>query len=603
MKKQILCLAFSCLCGLSLTSQTIKGVDVSSYEGNINWAQVKAAGYTFAFAKATEGISTTDAYFVGNQVNGKAAGMYMGAYHFGRPEANSAVAEANHFLSVAGPYIKSCNLPPVLDVEDPPGGPGLSTYFTSAQLTSWIQTWMTTVQNATGIAPMIYIGPSNASYVNSSLNTYGLWIDDYNSSPTAPPPNIGVWTKWTFKQYSWVGTVPGISGSANVDLDVFNSTTNQFNSLVACNAVMADFTSDVTSVCAGSAVNFTDKSTSTATLSGWKWTFAGGTPATSTAQNPTVTYNTPGTYSVKEVVTSSAGSDSITYSTYIHVAVAGTLPLVEGFQSASFPPAGWYLNLPNTFDSTWHLCSSLGNNSTQSMFFSGNCGKTGNITGQRQQIRTPNYNFSNSTKPAMWFDVAYEPSKVPTYSDTLAVYYSTDCGGTWIPVYIKGGMTLSTTGSTTGAGTDTAGSHGKGCFIPPNSSAWRTDSISLSAISGKPNVMFSFENRSGWGNIMYLDNINITANLSTGIRVLTHAPELKIYPNPNTGTFSVAFSEPLSGKAKLIVYDLLGQELYNALLTETNTEVKLNTKPGIYLYKVLDGSAEHVLGSGKVVVE
>jgi GH25 family lysozyme M1 (1,4-beta-N-acetylmuramidase) len=98
-------------------------VDVSFYEGTINWAQVKAGGYTFAFAKATKGTTITDSYFVSNQINGNAAGMVMGAYHFGRPENNSATAEANYFLSVAGPYIKACHLPPALDVEDPPRAP------------------------------------------------------------------------------------------------------------------------------------------------------------------------------------------------------------------------------------------------------------------------------------------------------------------------------------------------------------------------------------------------------------------------------------------------------------------------------------------------
>ncbi|HXP52457.1 MAG TPA: glycoside hydrolase family 25 protein, partial [Bacteroidia bacterium] len=189
-----------------LQAQTIMGIDVSSYEGTVNWASVKAGGYTFAFAKATEGVGLTDSYFVSNETNGTAAGMIMGAYHFAHPENNTATAEANYFLSVAGPYIKACHLPPVLDLEDPPSGPALSTYFTSAQLTTWVQTWMQAVQTATGIAPIIYIGPSNASFVGSSLNTYGLWIDDYNSNPANPPPNIGVWTNWDFKQYSWTGT-------------------------------------------------------------------------------------------------------------------------------------------------------------------------------------------------------------------------------------------------------------------------------------------------------------------------------------------------------------------------------------------------------------
>ncbi len=217
-------------------SALITGVDVSSYEGNINWANVKNAGYKFGFAKATEGVSITDSYFINNQVNGAAAGLPMGAYHFARPENNSATAEANYFLSVASAYIHSCNLPPVLDVENPPTGPSLQTFFTSAQLTTWIQTWCTTVQNATGIAPIIYIGPSNAAYLNSSINTYGLWIDDYNSNPNNAPANIGVWTTWEFKQYSWTGTVPGISGAGGIDMDVFNGDTVAFKALLGCNS-------------------------------------------------------------------------------------------------------------------------------------------------------------------------------------------------------------------------------------------------------------------------------------------------------------------------------------------------------------------------------
>ncbi|HEY4797502.1 MAG TPA: GH25 family lysozyme, partial [Bacteroidia bacterium] len=59
-------------------STQILGVDVSSYEGAINWNNVKAAGYKFAFAKATEGVTITDSYFVQNEVNGTAAGLPIG---------------------------------------------------------------------------------------------------------------------------------------------------------------------------------------------------------------------------------------------------------------------------------------------------------------------------------------------------------------------------------------------------------------------------------------------------------------------------------------------------------------------------------------------
>jgi GH25 family lysozyme M1 (1,4-beta-N-acetylmuramidase) len=603
MQKQLRLTILVCVICLGVKAQTIMGIDVSSYEGTINWKSVKGGGYTFAFAKASEGVGLTDSYFDSNEIKGNAAGVVMGAYHFAHPENNTATAEANYFLSVAGKYITACHLPPVLDLEDPPSGPALSTYFTSAQLTSWVQTWMTTVQNATGIAPIIYIGPSNASYVQSSLNTWGLWIDDYNSNPKNPPANIGVWTTWDFKQYDWTGTIPGIAGSNNVDQDVFNGTMNQFNTLIGCNAILAGFTSNIKSVCPGTAVNFTDKSTSTDTIKSWQWTFAGGTPATSTLQNPTVTYNTPGIYSVKEVVTSSVGKDSVVNATYINVVSTAALPLTETFQSAQFPPVGWYLNLPNPNDSVWHLCTTTGYNSTQCMYFPANCGQTANITGERQQLYTPDFNFANSTKAQLWFDVAYEPSKTPTYSDTLDVYYSTDCGNTWTNVYSKGGATLCTTGGSTGAGTDTAGSDGHGCFVPPNAKAWRTDSINISAIAGQPNVIFSFESRSGWGNIIYIDNINITDNASTSVQDIAAHSNVKVYPNPNKGSFSIAFSSTVIDKGLVEIYDMLGQQVYSSYINTGTAEVNLNNKAGMYFYRLMNEAGDKLIAEGKIVIE
>ncbi|HZQ46068.1 MAG TPA: GH25 family lysozyme, partial [Verrucomicrobiae bacterium] len=65
------------------------GVDVSHYQGSINWSSVKGAGYSFAWAKATEGTYGEDDTFVNNENNGKGAGVYIGAYHFARPDLTS----------------------------------------------------------------------------------------------------------------------------------------------------------------------------------------------------------------------------------------------------------------------------------------------------------------------------------------------------------------------------------------------------------------------------------------------------------------------------------------------------------------------------------
>jgi GH25 family lysozyme M1 (1,4-beta-N-acetylmuramidase) len=218
----------------TITKQ-ILGIDVSHYEGTVNWVQAKTKPIRFAWAKATEGTTYTDPDFVNNEVTGTAAGVAIGAYHFARPEDNTAAAEASYFLSVAGPYINACSLPPSLDLEDPPSGPSLQSSFTSAALTQWVQDWVTAVKTQTGITPVIYIGASNAAYLNSSINTYPLWMSNPNGCPTTPPASMGVWTDWAFKQYSWTGTVPGITGSTGaVDLDVFNGDSTAFAALLGC---------------------------------------------------------------------------------------------------------------------------------------------------------------------------------------------------------------------------------------------------------------------------------------------------------------------------------------------------------------------------------
>src|SRR5258708_10875881 len=95
------------------------GIDVSSYQGSINWSSVKSCGYIFAWTKATEGNYYQDADFVSNENNGKGAGVYMGAYHFARPDLNSPGTEASYYWSFAKSYVLADGktLMPMLDFE------------------------------------------------------------------------------------------------------------------------------------------------------------------------------------------------------------------------------------------------------------------------------------------------------------------------------------------------------------------------------------------------------------------------------------------------------------------------------------------------------
>ncbi len=211
-------------------SQTPLGIDVSHHQGTINWNLVANDGKVFAFVKATEGFTYDDPNFQTYMTNGVNAGVIMGAYHFARPDNNSATDEANHFVSVAGNFIGNGFLPPVLDFEDPNANTHLDQIYSSQYLTNWVQTWMNRVEALTGVRPVIYLSSHYANFLNASLNVYPLWIAKPGTAPNTPPNDIGNWNDWLFKQYSWNGSVNGISG--NVDLDSYHGTTSDFNDMI-----------------------------------------------------------------------------------------------------------------------------------------------------------------------------------------------------------------------------------------------------------------------------------------------------------------------------------------------------------------------------------
>ena len=192
------------------------GIDVSRWQHgtSVNWSKVKADGIDFAFVKATEGSTYTNSYFAADWAATRNVGIYHGAYHFARPSLGSAERQARYFVSKAGTFGGAGDLPPVLDLEAT-GGLGVSS------LRSWTATWLSTVKQLTGRAPLIYCSPSFwETYLGNStaFHAYPLWIAHYTSA--AQPRVPGGWPTWTFWQNTSAGRVAGISG--NVDMNRFN---------------------------------------------------------------------------------------------------------------------------------------------------------------------------------------------------------------------------------------------------------------------------------------------------------------------------------------------------------------------------------------------
>ena len=198
--------------GPSAAATYIHGIDVSAWQGPVDWRTVRGSGRLFGFAKATEGMTFVDRTFAENRLEMATAGLVLrGFYHFARPDRNSAAAEAAHFLRIVGPL--GPGEVAVLDLEMAP----------SPTVGDWAAEWLGIVAQATGRRPILY---SYQSYLysipTSRLTGYPLWVAAWGANDgaiPATPPKSDRWSTWTWWQYTSNATVPGVTG--RVDDSVF----------------------------------------------------------------------------------------------------------------------------------------------------------------------------------------------------------------------------------------------------------------------------------------------------------------------------------------------------------------------------------------------
>lgn len=354
-------------------------------------------------------------------------------------------------------------------------------------------------------------------------------------------------------------------------------------------APIADFYGNKIKICAGQAVTFNDASYN-GTVTARAWTFQGGSPASSTAAAPSVTYNTPGTYSVALTASNSNGSNSITKTSYITV-VQGTptqtSPFAEGFESGL--PSDWAVVNGNGGSVTWAVANVGANGTSKSMYMNS---ASGDPAGQIDVLESPVFDFRYVTGVSMSYYYAYA-RKTASQADTFKIQYSLDCGGTWSNVL---GSTdpIATMASNTGGTTSTA--------FTPSSSQWHQKTISsslMTALNNKPNVKFRFYFRNDVSvanaNNLYIDQINLSGTV--GINELESEIGLSIYPNPTNGTATVEFTLPDNSSATVSVTDVLGREMETSgKLPYENGAIKYTVNKanslsnGIYLVNIdVDG--------------
>lgn len=212
---------------LQLTSQSVvapdfassppPGIDVSHYQGTINWASVKAAGIQFAWIKDTEGTSYKDPEFDTNYLHAYNNKVIRGAYHFARPDLSGGATQATYFANNGGAWsADNLTLPGMLDLE---GG----CYGKSASaMQSWILDFYNTYKSKTGRDVVIY---TSANWWNTCTGGWSgmssrspLWAASWTTAADPVIPNGFPYA--TIWQYTDSGSVSGVSGA--VDRDRFN---------------------------------------------------------------------------------------------------------------------------------------------------------------------------------------------------------------------------------------------------------------------------------------------------------------------------------------------------------------------------------------------
>ncbi len=185
------------------------GIDVSKWQGDINWSKVAGAGIRFAFIRVSDGLQYPDPKFLNNWDQAKAAGVVRGAYQYFRA-GQDAVEQAEYLLDEMG-ALEEGDLPPVLDIETMDGQ-------SSATVAAKIGTWIDVVEGALGVKPIIYTSMGFwASMGTTEFSSYPLWVANWETDCPLMPAG---WNEWVFWQTTDDGSIAGISGP--VDLDVFN---------------------------------------------------------------------------------------------------------------------------------------------------------------------------------------------------------------------------------------------------------------------------------------------------------------------------------------------------------------------------------------------
>ncbi len=358
-------------------------------------------------------------------------------------------------------------------------------------------------------------------------------------------------------------------------------------------APIALFKSDKQIICLGQSLAYTDLS-NVATPTNWSWIFEGGSPNTSSVQNPTVTYNNPGTYSVQLIAGNGVGNSSpeikIGYITVLPAPVSASL--IEGFETSALPNSTWMLRNVSSSNTNWQQTNTAFASGNNSAFVSESAAPSSTV-----DLYSPTYDFGSSPNLALTFKWAgAERDQTTTSSDALSLYFSTNCGATWVPRLSK--FIKSSSAGVSGVV--------NGNFAP-TPSQFHQEVISIGNLSTYNNVLlrFRYVTELGSSNNFYLDDINLSS-ITNLKEKYNNVLNFSVFPSPANENISVTFDLLEEKKVEITLIDILGKTVKYIAKQQLNNGNHTLTIPvhdlskGIYFVKL---NVDELTTTEKIIVQ
>ncbi|MEZ5173548.1 MAG: M43 family zinc metalloprotease [Bacteroidia bacterium] len=370
-----------------------------------------------------------------------------------------------------------------------------------------------------------------------------------------------------FRSYIW----------SDENLEATGTSDEAIANPLACSPI-ARFCENRTMVCTGATVTFEDASYNSEDYTR-AWEFEGGTPATSTAANPTVTYDNAGEFMVKLTVTNSLGENVYSKTDLITIS-PDQAEASSSFYSDAFEVEADFYNRYRVYNddnsaNKWEFIPWAG-------FGYGSCIRMlnyNNTPTEADAFVTPSYDMTAVNSPALLFRVSgAERGGEP--NDRLLVYTSNNCGQTWILRKTWSGNDLITAG------------YFSNSFVPSTEGEWGELALGLAGVASQDNVRFKFEFVAGdeGSNNFYIDDIRIGEALS--IADFATITSLNLAPNPANDLVKLNFNTLHPVTAQIRLLDMVGKQAISpvsASFGSGNQQYSLpisNLASGIYMIEL-----------------